>query len=154
MERFNAESLAANRASSDTAGSALVGCGRAREGHDILIVDPSRGVLGEAAEIGEICVSGPSVTQGYWKNQEATRETFVEREGRVYLRTGDLGFFQGGQLFISGRMKDMIVVRGSNLYPQDIEKTIEDEIELVRKGRVAAFSVDAGGREGSASRSR
>jgi acyl-CoA synthetase (AMP-forming)/AMP-acid ligase II len=87
------------------------------------------------------------VTQGYYRNEEATRQTFVRRGDRVTLRTGDLGFEYQGQLFITGRHKDLIIVRGHNLYPQDLERTVEDSVEVVRKGRVLAFSAEIGAEE-------
>ncbi|WP_165679727.1 condensation domain-containing protein, partial [Metapseudomonas otitidis] len=96
----------------------------------------------------EIWASGPSIAHGYWRNPEATAKAFVDRDGTSWLRTGDLGFLRDGELFVSGRLKDMLIVRGHNLYPQDIERTVETEVALVRKGRVAAFSVKQDGEEG------
>ena len=111
-------------------------------------MDPQQ--LGELPDnrIGEVWAAGPSIAHGYWRNPEATAKTFVQHAGRTWLRTGDLGFIRDGELFITGRLKDLLIVRGHNLYPQDIEKTIEREVEVVRKGRVAAFAVTEQGQEG------
>ncbi|AJP58000.1 hypothetical protein UC34_15530 [Pandoraea vervacti] len=138
------------------AGTMLVGCGATPLGHDVRLmtwsdssdVAPSPVAQGE---VGEIWVSGPSVAQGYWRNEEASARTFVqasEESGRRWLRTGDLGFVHEAQLYITGRCKDVIIMRGHNLYPQDLEKAIEADVELVRKGRVTAFAVDIDGEPG------
>jgi acyl-CoA synthetase (AMP-forming)/AMP-acid ligase II len=97
--------------------------------------------------VGEIQVTGPSVAQGYFQNAEASGQAFVLRAGRRFLRTGDLGFEHEGELFVTGRYKDLIIIRGQNLYPQDIERSVEDRIELVRKGRTVAFSIELDGQE-------
>ncbi len=98
--------------------------------------------------VGELWATGPSIAHGYWRNPEATAKTFVQHAGRTWLRTGDLGFIREGEVYITGRLKDLLIVRGHNLYPQDIEQTIEREVEVVRKGRVAAFAVNDQGLEG------
>src|SRR5690606_27291078 len=94
-----------------------------------------------------IRVGGPSVARGYWRNALATRETFRAgvngRDGR-FLRTGDLGFLRDGELFVTGRLKDLIVVDGRNHYPQDLELTAETAHPALRPGCTAAFAVDAG----------
>jgi acyl-CoA synthetase (AMP-forming)/AMP-acid ligase II len=97
-------------------------------------------------EIGEIWVSSPSVAQGYWKRPDETAYTFNAfrsdtREG-PFLRTGDLGFLKDGELFVTGRLKDLIIIGGRNLYPNDIELTVEQSHASVRSGGCAAFSVD------------
>ncbi|WP_437622069.1 AMP-binding protein [Sorangium sp. So ce1151] len=145
---FDAKRLAESAASPAEAGQVLVGCGDAQPLHEVVVVDPETGAPAAPGRVGEIQVSGPSVTHGYWEKPEATEATFVAREGRVFLRTGDLGFKHEGELFITGRLKDLILVRGHNLYPQDVERTIEEQVEVVRKGRVAAFAVELGGAEG------
>ncbi|WP_165676121.1 AMP-binding protein, partial [Metapseudomonas otitidis] len=130
------------------ADSLLLSCGFGQPEHAVMIVEPATGaVLGEN-QVGEIWASGPSIAHGYWRNPEATAKAFVDRDGTSWLRTGDLGFLRDGELFVSGRLKDMLIVRGHNLYPQDIERTVETEVELVRKGRVAAFAVKQDGEEG------
>src|SRR5690606_22622217 len=92
--------------------------------------------------------AGPSIAHGYWRNPEATAKAFVERDGRTWLRTGDLGCLRSGELYVTGRLKDMLIIRGHNLYPQDIERAVETEVDAVRKGRVAAFAVQVDGEEG------
>jgi acyl-CoA synthetase (AMP-forming)/AMP-acid ligase II len=102
-------------------------------------------------EVGEIWVAGPSVTKGYWRDGEATAATFGARfDGEpspAYLRTGDLGFIRDGSLYVTGRSKDLIILAGRNLYPQDIEATAEASHPSLRRGCAAAFSVDGDGRE-------
>jgi acyl-CoA synthetase (AMP-forming)/AMP-acid ligase II len=126
---------------------ALVGCGRSQPEHQIMIADVETGEPLGDRQVGEIRASGPSVAAGYWNNAEATAETFLPSRGRTWLRTGDLGFLHAGELFVTGRQKDLIIVRGHNLYPQDIERSVEDGFEVVRKGRTVAFGWDDGGEE-------
>lgn len=126
----------------------LVANGNVPAGHALRIVEPRSGEDAPADQVGEIWVSGPSVADGYWNNAQATAAAFVREGGAVWLRTGDLGIMRDGELYVTGRRKNLIIVRGQNLYPQDIEAVVEDEVELVRKGRVAAFGVAVDGREG------
>lgn len=141
------QALAQNRAEPGE-GAAIMSCGVSQPDHAVLIIDPL--VLTELADnaVGEVWATGPSIAHGYWRNPEASAKTFVQYAGRTWLRTGDLGFMRDDELFITGRLKDMLIVRGHNLYPQDIERTIEREVEVVRKGRVAAFAVNIDGQEG------
>ncbi|MGE7813568.1 non-ribosomal peptide synthetase [Pseudomonas sivasensis] len=145
--RVDETALAANRAEPGQ-GSAIMSCGTSQPEHAVLIVDPH--TLNELPDnrVGELWASGPSIAHGYWRNPEATAKTFVQHDGRTWLRTGDLGFIRFGEVYITGRLKDLLIVRGHNLYPQDIEQTIEREVEVVRKGRVAAFAVNDQGLEG------
>ncbi|MFJ3484091.1 non-ribosomal peptide synthetase [Pseudomonas sp. NPDC090202] len=141
------QALMQNRVAPGT-GSAIMSCGTDQPDHAVRIVEPTQlNVLGDN-EVGEVWAAGPSIAHGYWRNPEASANTFVERDGQTWLRTGDLGFLRDGQLYITGRLKDMLIVRGHNLYPQDIEQTIEREVDVVRKGRVAAFAVNHNGEEG------
>lgn len=126
-------------------GPALVACGWPASGHVLRIAAPDDGQERPDGQVGEVWVSGPSVAQGYWARPEATAEAFVQRDGRRWLRTGDLGLRHRGQLYITGRLKDVIIVRGQNLYPQDIERAVEASVPEVRKGRVAAFAVEGVG---------
>ncbi|HTU61345.1 MAG TPA: non-ribosomal peptide synthetase, partial [Polyangiales bacterium] len=142
------QELAQGRAVPASVGQALVGCGRARPGHEIEIVDVESGGQRAVGIVGEIQVSGPSVALGYWQNPEATQQTFVRRGGRVFLRTGDLGFVHDGELFVTGRQKDLIIVRGQNLYPQDIERGVEEQVKVLRQGRVVAFGLERAEQEG------
>ena len=123
----------------------LVSCGRLFENTDVFIVDSETGEkLGEG-KVGEIWVCGPCVGIGYWKKPEETERVFhaqLAGDERHFLRTGDLGFLQDGQLFVTGRCKDLIIVRGRNLYPQDIEQTVEAAHPSLQPGAGAAFSVE------------
>ncbi|MFC9279443.1 fatty acyl-AMP ligase [Streptomyces collinus] len=129
------------------ADAAAVGCGRPGPGVTVAIVHPEWHKELSDGEVGEIWVGGASVAKGYWRNALATRETFRAqlpgREGR-FLRTGDLGFLRDGELFVTGRLKDLLVVDGRNHYPQDLELTAELSHPALRPGCTAAFSVDAG----------
>ncbi|WP_309242595.1 AMP-binding protein [Limnofasciculus baicalensis] len=124
----------------------LVGCGSTRLEEKIAIANPDSFTHCTAHQVGEIWVSGPSVAQGYWHREDLTKEIFNAyfsdtKEG-PFLRTGDLGFFQEGELFITGRLKDLIIIRGRNHYPQDIELTVEHSHPALRPGNGAAFSVE------------
>jgi 8-amino-7-oxononanoate synthase/acyl carrier protein len=135
----------------DAAARQLVGCGHILPEEEVRIVDPDTCHEMPANAIGEIWVSSPSVAQGYWNNAEATEQAFrariVDHGGGPYLRTGDLGFLLDGELFVTGRIKDLIIVRGVNRYPQDIEMTVERASERIQPQAVAAFAVDLAGRE-------
>jgi acyl-CoA synthetase (AMP-forming)/AMP-acid ligase II len=124
----------------------VVGCGRNIIGQRIAIVDPKTRRRLEADRIGEVWVGGPHVCKGYWRNPDSTRSTFQARikggDDEPWLRTGDLGFMDdAGELFITGRIKDVIIVRGINYYPQDIENTVYDSHPVLRRHCGAAFSV-------------
>ncbi len=124
----------------------LVGSGFNQGGQRIEIVDPEeRIVLGEN-NIGEIWVQSPCVARGYWKNSRQTEAVFnayLKNGQGPFLRTGDLGFVNKKEIFIAGRLKDVIIVNGRNHYPQDIELTAENSAEGIRSGRIAAFQVPA-----------
>jgi acyl-CoA synthetase (AMP-forming)/AMP-acid ligase II len=127
----------------------LVGCGRSLPGERIAVVDPDTRIRLEPGCIGEIWAGGPNVAQGYWNNEEATAETFratIHGEGgEHWLRTGDLGFVNAaGDLFITGRIKDILIVRGMNHYPQDIEATVQAVHPSLRRNCGAAFMVTDG----------
>ena len=126
----------------------LVGNGWGAPGCEIVIVDPEKQTRCRRDVIGEIWIAGPSVAQGYWNRSEDSEQIFRARladtgEG-PFLRTGDLGFIHAGQLFVTGRLKDLIVIRGLNYYPQDIEQTVERSHEALRAGCGVAFAVEAG----------
>jgi acyl-CoA synthetase (AMP-forming)/AMP-acid ligase II len=127
-------------------GKNLVGCGRALRDQEIVIVDPEMMLRCASEQVGEIWVSGPSVAKGYWNRSEETRETFqayLKDTGEgPFLRTGDLGLLRDGELFVTGRLKDLIIIRGRNYYPQDIEKTVEQCCPVVRPGCCAAFTAE------------
>lgn len=138
----NAEAMATGHFEPDATGQPIVNCGAVQDGHTLVLMHPQTGEPVEDHAIGEVWVSGPSVAQGYWQNEAATAEGFVSLNGKSWLRTGDLAFIHNGELFITGRLKDLILVRGQNLYPQDLEILLETHIEVLRKGRIAAFAVD------------
>lgn len=122
----------------------LVSCGVVQSSLDVRVVDPALGTELGTREIGEIWVSGPSVTQGYWGNADKTAETFGQRlpgKPHEYLRTGDLGFMDQGELYVTGRLKDMLIVRGANYYPQDLERECLLACPDVAHLRAAAFAV-------------
>ncbi|MEY4511663.1 MAG: hypothetical protein RLZZ450_3785, partial [Pseudomonadota bacterium] len=148
LRTFDAPTMEQGRLVHSDAGTLLVGCGQVALGHSVRIAELETGRALPDGHVGEIWVSGPSVTLGYFRNVVATSETYVERDGQRFLRTGDLGARVDGELYVTGRHKDMLIVRGRNLYPQDLERAVEDALEVVRKGRVVAFSVEREGREG------
>ena len=117
----------------------------------MLIVDPIQYRQMPDDRVGEIWVDSPSVGLGYWNKPGATQETFQAKlrdsASGTYLRTGDLGFVHEGELFVTGRLKDLIIVRGVNRYPQDIELTVEQASSHLQPGAVGAFAVDMHGRE-------
>jgi acyl-CoA synthetase (AMP-forming)/AMP-acid ligase II/acyl carrier protein len=129
----------------------VVGCGRPEFGVSVAIIDPETLSRRPSGKVGEIWVAGPSIAKSYWEQPEATaRELRAHLAGRddiAFLRTGDLGFIYDGQLFITGRIKDMIIVRGANHYPQDIEFTVQDSHPSIRAGCVAAFAIEEEGEE-------
>ena len=129
----------------------LVGCGHAWLSEKIVIVNPESLTECRDGEIGEIWVSSDSVAQGYWNRPEQTEETFkaylADTQVGPFLRTGDLGFLLAGELFITGRLKDLIIVQGRNHYPQDIEATVEKSHLGLRQGCGAVFSVEIAGQE-------
>jgi amino acid adenylation domain-containing protein len=128
----------------------LIGCGAIDidGGQDLRIVDPDSAACCAEGRIGEIWLSGPSIAQGYWQNPEMSGKAFVkDAEGQPWLRTGDLGFIDGGELFVSGRLKDLIIIRGRNYYPHDLEHAVEAATDALNPASTVAFSVDEGGGE-------
>ena len=129
----------------------LVGCGQSLENQESIIVHPETFTRCLPNEVGEIWIAGPSVAQGYWNRPEETKRTFqaylAESGEGPFLRTGDLGFLKDGELFVTGRLKDLIIIAGQNHYPQDIELTVEQSHPSLRPGSCAAFSVDVAGEE-------
>lgn len=129
----------------------LVGCGRILRGEKVLIVNPDTCEIAEPGSIGEIWLTSKSMGKGYWRNEEETKKKFRAQikgnDDEAFLRTGDLGFIENGELFVTGRLKDLIIIRGVNRYPQDIEATVEDSSERLRTSCAAAFSVENGKQE-------
>ncbi len=124
----------------------VVGCGPATPDTEVVIVDPATRRRRKPGEVGEIWVASPSVAAGYFGRPDATREVFGTRiegsEEGPYLRTGDLGFLDDGELYVTGRTKDLIILHGLNHYPQDIELTVERCHRSLRPGAGVAFSVE------------
>ena len=124
----------------------LVSSGKPLAGDVVRIVDPQSRQALPAGKVGEIWLDGPSKGGGYWHRPEVTAEMFGARiagdEEHTYLRTGDLGFMYEGELFCCGRTKDLIIIRGVNCYPADVEAVVVRSAKEVRDGCVAAFSVD------------
>jgi amino acid adenylation domain-containing protein len=129
----------------------LVSCGKGLDNQIVTIVNPETSIECSPGKIGEVWISGPSVAQGYWKRPEQTEDTFhasLANSGKgPFLRTGDLGFLLDGELFITGRLKDLIIIRGRNHYPQDIEITSERCHPALQAGCCAAFSCEVDGEE-------
>src|SRR5215210_1630069 len=150
---FSARGLAGNRAeesAGDGDAARMVGSGSAAAGQRVAVVDPATREECAPGAVGEIWVAGPSVARGYFRRPEVTAELFAARlEGGEgpFLRTGDLGFVRDGELFVTGRLKDLVILRGRNLYPQDVERTVERSHPALRPGCGAAFSIDAEGEE-------
>ena len=153
VKRVEAEALTYDRVVQATDKSShareLVGCGHAL-GQELIIVNPETLSRCAASRVGEIWLSGRGVAQGYWNNQGETRAVFrayLANGDGPYLRTGDLGFKHKNELFITGRLKDLIIIRGVNHYPQDIEQTVQRAHENLSNHRAAAFSMEIDGEE-------
>ncbi len=141
---------------------AQVSCGTVARSQWAVIVDPATDAELPDGRVGEIWLHGDNIGRGYWGRREETELTFQNKlqsrvlysshaegctEDALWLRTGDLGVYLDGQLYITGRVKDLVIVDGRNHYPQDIEATVADASSAVRTGFVAAFSVPGDGRE-------
>ncbi len=155
IRQVNGEALERNQVVTATSKQeitrTIVSCGQGLLDQKIVIVDPQSLTPCPPNRVGEIWISGLSVAQGYWNQQKETEQTFHGNLGntddRTFLRTGDLGFVQDGELFITGRIKDVIIIRGRNHYPQDIELTVEKSHAALKSGCGAAFAVEVKGEE-------
>ena len=152
MKRFSPKALDAHHAVPNQSNDSreLVSCGKAAPGLEIAIVDPDQLARTVDGVVGEIWIRGASVAGGYWQKPDASLATFGAKlaDGSgPFLRTGDLGFFLDGELFVTGRVKDLIIIRGRNLYPQDIESVAVSAHQMLRSGCTAAFSVEVDGDE-------
>lgn len=129
----------------------LVSCGRVWLDTEVIVVNPELLTRCPSDRIGEIWISGSSVAQGYWNRPQETQQTFgaylVDTGEGPFLRTGDLGFVQNGELFVTGRLKDLMIIKGRNFYPQDIELTVARSHPAFRPGSGAAFSISVEGEE-------
>ncbi|MGH9832113.1 MAG: fatty acyl-AMP ligase, partial [Blastocatellia bacterium] len=148
IDRIDVEALKRGRAhpapenvENNGKASELVSCGPPLPDHQVAVVNED-GLLAPEREIGEVIVQGPSVTKGYFRNPEATAAAW--RDG--WLFTGDLGYLADGELFVCGRSKELIIIRGANYYPQDIELTVRD-LPGIKRGNVAAFTMNVGAEE-------
>ncbi|MFG6100258.1 SDR family NAD(P)-dependent oxidoreductase [Leptothoe sp. ISB3NOV94-8A] len=124
----------------------LVGCGQTWLDTTVAIVNPETCKQCVDNQVGEIWVTGGSVAQGYWRRSESSEFAFhahlADNTETIFFRTGDLGFLHNGDLFITGRLKDVIIIRGRNHYPQDIERTVEESHPALRSNSGAAFSIE------------
>lgn len=154
--RVSRQDLAKGRATDWTGpvsgpAAVLTSSGRARGEDLVAVVDPGTGLEAGPDRVGEVWVAGPTVADGYWRRPEETERVFRARLAghgdRDFLRTGDLGFLRDGELYLTGRVKDVMVVRGRNHHPQDVEQTAESAHPGLRPTRGAAFSVDDGDTE-------
>jgi acyl-CoA synthetase (AMP-forming)/AMP-acid ligase II len=150
----DADALEQSRVALAKAGASrrdTVSCGQLVCETEVVIANPDTGVRCQPDEVGEIWVADPGVAAGYWKRPDVSRETFGARlageSGGPYLRTGDLGFMRDGELYITGRIKDLIIIRGTNHYPQDIEWTVQHLSNTLRPDYGAAFSIIDDGEE-------
>jgi acyl-CoA synthetase (AMP-forming)/AMP-acid ligase II/alkylation response protein AidB-like acyl-CoA dehydrogenase/acyl carrier protein len=131
----------------------VVGCGPAAAGTTVLVVDPDTRTLAAPHRVGEVWVAGPGVARGYWRRRADTEAVFGARlagnDGAAgpFLRTGDLGFLRDGELFLTGRLKELLIVNGRNIYPQDVEEVIVRAIDFIEPNGCAAFVLEADGRE-------
>lgn len=134
-----------NSSSLDPEHQLIVGCGQVVSGHEIAIVHPETRTRCAPDHIGEIWIRGTSVTHGYWQQPDLTQQTFhaflADTGEGAFLRTGDLGFLRNGELFVTGRLKDVIIIRGQNHYPTDIETTAIASHPALRCGAAAAFTI-------------
>lgn len=135
----------------DTNVQTLVGCGWTTIDTQIVIVNPETLKPCSPEIVGEIWVSGSTIAQGYWGKPQETKETFqaylADTGAGPFLRTGDLGFIKDGELFVTGRLKEIILIRGRNNYPQDIELTVQNSHPALRPSCGAAFTVENKGEE-------
>jgi acyl-CoA synthetase (AMP-forming)/AMP-acid ligase II/aryl carrier-like protein len=131
----------------------IAGCGRTSNQTVVRVARADTTTPADDGEVGELWVGGPTRAEGYWNQPEASEEAFraVFSDGDgPYLRTGDLGFVADGQVFVTGRLKDLIILHGENFYPQDLELSVEKAHAAVRPSCVAAFAIEVDGEEGLA----
>ncbi|MBF2057460.1 MAG: AMP-binding protein [Cyanobacterium sp. T60_A2020_053] len=149
VKKISASALQDNRISfnpDDEDSQQVVSSGKVATDFDCLIVNPNTLLEGAENTVGEIWLKGKSVTQGYWHKPELTQNIFFAKtedgENQGYLRTGDLGFISNGELFVTGRLKDLIIIRGRNHYPQDIEETVGNCHEAINSESGASFAIE------------
>ncbi|MBV9229928.1 MAG: AMP-binding protein [Chloroflexi bacterium] len=155
VQTFEGKELEHDRVAETDAASknnrTLVSIGQSLPDQKVLIVNPDSFTACPSDRVGEIWIAGPSVAQGYWRQPEESEQTFwahlADTGEGPFLRTGDLGFLHNDELFITGRLKDLIIIRGNNHYPQDIELTVEQSHPALRPACGVVFSVDVDGEE-------
>lgn len=151
LEKNWIKPVAPSTTDSETQGRKVVGCGQVGKNHTVVIVDPDTLTRCATDQIGEIWLAGPSVAQGYWNRPEETQQTFkaclADTGEGPFLRTGDMGFLQNNELFITGRLKDVIILWGNNHYPHFLEMTVEKSHPALRPGGIAVFGVEVEGEE-------
>ena len=138
--------VTAGRWTEEVSEPSRVGCGKPEFDTRVLVVEPEHSRPCEPGSVGEIWVSSPSIARGYWNRPEETARTFRARTDRgegPFLRTGDLGYMHEGELYVTGRLKDVLIIRGMKHYPQDLEQTAELH-PVVRPGCTAAFATENG----------
>ncbi|MFI4875240.1 MAG: aminotransferase class I/II-fold pyridoxal phosphate-dependent enzyme [Blastopirellula sp. JB062] len=131
-------------------GQQLVGCGQLSDDLEVRIVNPETLTTSDENAVGEIWVHGASVADGYWNRSRETQDAFratLPGDRREWFRTGDFGVVRDNELYVTGRLKDLIIIRGRNLYPQDIEQVVERYLDFVEPNSCAAFSLESGGEE-------
>ena len=148
VREFDAADLAERRVARPAPGKVCVSVGPVVPETDLRVVDPATRRALPDGHVGELWLRGPSVAAGFWRDEVATAEsyhaTLDEPDSPRFLRTGDLGFVVDGQVYITARLKDLIIVRGRNLAPQDLERTAELAHRRIRPGCAAAFELDEG----------
>ncbi len=148
---IDADALAQNRIVETPTGQRLAGSGRLLAETQVVVVHPETLTRCAPDEVGEIWVASVGVARGYWQRPDATQETFyahlVDTGKSAFLRTGDLGFLKDGELFVTGRLKDLIIIRGANYYPQDLEWVVEKSHPALRSSYGAAFAIEIDGVE-------
>lgn len=145
----NSVELEQHRIADDTDGQPIVSCGQIGPDLDVRVVDPHTCTECEVDHVGEIWVRGGSIAMGYWNQPKATRESFHAKlhDDAHWFRTGDYGFVRRNELYVTGRLKDLIIIRGRNIYPQDIENLVEHHLGFLEPNSCAAFSIEGTGEE-------
>ncbi len=148
--KFDSSELARHRIVESDQGQQIVSCGQVTPNLEVCIVNSETFWECQPNEVGEIWVFGNSVAHGYWNRHDETQESFhvkLNGDDRCWFRTGDYGFVRAGELYVTGRLKDLIIVRGRNIYPQDIEEIVEQYLDFVEPNFCAAFSIEENGEE-------
>ena len=147
VEVLDLDNLQTNKRVPSSIGTNVVSCGRVSEDFIVKIVNPDTCITCSDNEVGEIWIQGDAVAQGYWKNSEKTSEVFGARrlgnDAGEFLRTGDLGYLSAGELYVTGRIKELIILRGRNIYPYDIERTCNELDQAAGASAVTSVDIDS-----------